>query len=248
MNYTLRLLNSGFIVDGRHTLPRHKGRQWSTRPPDKLKGMVLHQSLEDSGSARAIALYHVGANHISQDGLPGLSYTLFIERNGKVILANDVEAKTWSQGYLDPGGVDENALYIGACVGGNFSGPAYKGTQRPSQEQMDSVDKLWKLCRDLWGWSGTGLFGHFHFGKPACPGADLLEYIYSHRPYQFMSVMEKQMALSRLGYYGGRTDGVWGTRSKSALVAFQRVEGLKPDGVWGPLVTTTVLSKISRTG
>lgn len=246
MNYTLELLRSSFIEDGRQVLPRHRGRQWLARPPDKLKGLVLHQSLEESGSALAVAAYHVGANHIRAEGLPGLSYTLFVERDGKVILANDVEGKTWSQGYLDPERVDENALYMGVCVGGNFSGPAYKGTQRPTPAQMDSVDKLWGVCKGLWGWTGAGLFGHFHFGKPACPGGDLLEYVYSHRPAQFISVMDRQMALCRLGYHDGRTDGSWGPKSKAALVAFQRAEGLKPDGVWGPLTTAAVFSKISR--
>ncbi len=246
MNYTLELLRSSFIEDGRQTLPQHRGRKWTVRPPSRLKGMVLHQSLEEEGSARAVAAYHVGPNHISEAGLPGLSYTMFVERNGRVLLANDVEAKTWSQGYRDPEWVDENALYMGVCVGGNFSGPGYKGTQRPTREQMDSVDKLWKLCKSLWGWSDAGLFGHFHFGKPACPGGDLLEYVYGRRPLQFYSVMDKQVALTRLGHYKGKVDGFWGQESKAALVSFQRVAGLSPDGVWGPVTTEAVFSKLSR--
>lgn len=246
MNYTLELLRSSFIEDWRQVLPRHRGRKWTVRPPGKLKGLVLHQSLEEKGSALSVASYHVGSNHISEAGLPGLSYTLFIERDGRVVMANDVEAKTWSQGYHDPDWVDENALYMGVCVGGNFSGPGYKGTQRPTREQIDSVDKLWKICKSLWGWTDAGLFGHFHFGKSACPGGDLLEYIYSYRPAQFISVMDKQVAMSRLGCYNGRVDGAWGPESKAALVSFQRTAGMKPDGIWGPLTTAVVFSKLSR--
>ena len=246
MNYTDELLRSSFIEDWRQTLPRHRGRHWTVRPPSKLQGMVLHQSLEVTGSAYNTARYHVGPNHISSAGLPGLSYTLFIERDGRVILANDVEAKTWSQGYIDPEFVDENAIYMGVCVGGNFSGPGYSGTQRPTKEQMDSVDRLWRLCRGLWCWSGAGLYGHFHFGKPACPGGDLLEYVYSERPpgMGFSRVSEMQEALRKLGSYTGEIDGMWGPKSKSALVEFQREAGLRPDGVWGPQTTAAVTARL----
>jgi hypothetical protein len=151
------------------------------RPPARLKGMVIHQSLEETGSARMVAAYHVGPNHISPEGLPSLSYTFFIERDGRVILANHVEHKTWSQGYIDPDHVDENAAYMGVCVGGNFSGPGYQGTQSPTRQQEDAVDKLWKLCSDLWEWDKFSLFGHCHFGKMACPGHTLTEYVNSVR-------------------------------------------------------------------
>lgn len=243
MNYTEELLRSSFIEDCRQTLPRHRGKEWTVRPPSKLRGMVLHQSLEEVGSAYNVALYHVGPNHISASGLPSMSYTLFIDKDGRVILANNVEHKTWSQGYVDPDHVDENALYVGVCVGGNFSGPGYYGTEAPLMRQMDAVDRLWKLCRGLWDWDGNSLFGHYHFGKPACPGHQLLEYISSHRLARFSSILEKQAALMRLGL-GVQVDGVWGPQSKSALIEFQKTSGLLADGVWGPRTTAAVLAAL----
>jgi hypothetical protein len=245
MNYDEELLKSGLVEDGRQTLPRGT-RTWSSRNPENLKGMVLHQSLETKGSASSVAEYHSGPNHIRSDGLPGLSYTLFVERDGKVILANSIADKTWSQGYKDPDGVDENAMYMGVCVGGNFSGPGYLGTQVPTIEQLDAVSNLWNLCRGLWHWSGNGLLGHFHFGKPACPGDVLAKYIYSQRSNQFASVVDKQRALQILGYYKAKVDGDWGPVSKAALVAFQIDAGLDPDGVWGSLTSAAVFHRLRR--
>lgn len=245
MNYTEELLRYHLIEDHRQTLPRHRGRSWTTRPPNKLQGLVVHQSLEERGLARGIASYHVGPNHISTVGLPSLSYTLFIEKDGAVLLANDVEDRTWSQGYADPNWVDENALYLSVCVGGNFSGPGYRGSQVPTKAQVRSLSQLWGICSDLWEWADTQLFGHFHFGKPACPGTELLEFIYALRPYQFVSMVDRQVALQKLNHYDGEVDGVWGPKSKAALVSFQRKEGIPHDGAWGEATTEAIISRLS---
>jgi len=44
-----------------------------------------------------------------------------------------------------------------------------------------------------------------------------------------------QLALSRAGYDPGAIDGVFGRRTRAALLSFQRAFGLAPDGVAGPL-------------
>lgn len=244
MSFDHKLLSSGLVEDLRFFLPVHRRKSWKSRDPYALRGVVLHQSLEERGEAEGVAKYHVGPNHISKTGLPGMSYTLFIEKDGRVILANSIEDKTYSQGYLDPNWVDENAAYIGVCIGGNFSGPGYVGSQRPTYEQMESVRKLWDLCKDFWGWSGAGLFGHYHLGKPACPGNELMEYIESQRPISFATAIEKQRALLKLGHYREKLDNIWGPKSKAALVEFQRAMGLSPDGVWGPLTSEAMQGRL----
>lgn len=46
-------------------------------------------------------------------------------------------------------------------------------------------------------------------------------------------VKEVQRRLKRWGYYSGSVDGVFGVGTKSAVIAFQKKNGLTPDGVVG---------------
>lgn len=231
MDYNKRILEVRFINDGRGSLSDGK-KSWPSRDPEELKGVCFHQSLEQYGTASGNAKYHMGPNHISKDGLPGLSYTLFVEKDGNIILANDVESKTYSQGSRGLEG-DENAKYIGVCFGGNFSGPGYEGTQVPTTPQLQAAEVLWWHLASIWMWGPQCLFGHFDFGKPACPGHHLMDLIKSVRPPSFITVIEKQRFLMKMGFYRGDLDAVWGPASKAALVEFQRSAGIHHDGVWG---------------
>jgi len=237
MNYDDLILEAPFIV--LETLPVHDTKKWEKRNPAELKGAVVHQSLENYGSAAGNAKYHVGPNHISEDGLPGLSYTLFIEKNGRVILANPVDCKTWSQGYGGRPG-DENEEFLSICVGGNFSAPGYVGTQKPTQNQVDALVNVWDHLKMIWAWNDFDLYGHYHFGKPTCPGNELTELIENIRPVAYVTPHERQRALLKLGYYKGEVDGVWGPMSKAALVEFQKSAGIIADGVWGDKTTAAI--------
>lgn len=232
MDYNTKLLEADFVQDVRTKLPRHPSKQWSTRDADLLVGACYHQSLEEYGRVRGNARYHCGPNHISSNGLPGLSYTLFVEPDGVAYLANDVESRTYSQGYRNIAG-DENVLYIGVCFGGNFKGPGHDVGRAPTPRQIETAEHLWHHMADIWGWSADCLYGHCEFGKPACPGYDLMEVIDSIRPRRFASATERQRFLMKMGYYKAVVDGIWGPLSKAALVMFQRDAGLDPDGVWG---------------
>ena len=44
-----------------------------------------------------------------------------------------------------------------------------------------------------------------------------------------------QSVLKRLGYYTGTVDGIYGSKTKSAVIAFQRDCGLTQDGICGPV-------------
>lgn len=237
MSYDDLILEASFIV--LETLPVHPTKKWEKRDPTKLKGAVVHQSLENYGSAAGNAKYHVGPNHISETGLPGLSYTLFIEKSGRVILANSVDCKTYSQGYGGRPG-DENEEFLSICVGGNFSAPGYVGTQKPTQNQLDALANTWHHLKKIWPWTDENLFGHYHFGKPTCPGNDLTDFIESIRPVTFTTQIERQKALAKLGFYKGDVDGMWGPVSKAALVEFQKSVGLISDGVWGDKTSMAV--------
>ena len=46
-------------------------------------------------------------------------------------------------------------------------------------------------------------------------------------------VREIQTVLKEWGYYNGNVDGIFGTKTKSAVIAFQKKNGLVPDGIVG---------------
>jgi len=56
---------------------------------------------------------------------------------------------------------------------------------------------------------------------------------------------EAEQKLADLGYWAGRVDGRWDTASRNALIAFQKVEGLKRTGQLTP-ATFAVLMDASR--
>lgn len=245
MNHNDRILEADFVVDMRDELPRHDTKKWSQRDPSVIKGVVFHQSLDDYGTASGNAKYHAGPNHISSDGLPGLSYTLFCDRKlGKMVLANSVEDVPFSQGNRHIPG-DENEIYLSVCVGGNFSGPGYDPPGRmlltPTQRRL--VVDGWAHLRNVFGFRNNQLFGHYHFGKLACPGYELMEIIDDIRATHYNDEADvinfgsndgRQQALIELGYYHGKADGVWGPQCRYALTQFQKSAGLGADGVWGP--------------
>ncbi len=66
---------------------------------------------------------------------------------------------------------------------------------------------------------------------PAPSGSD---YIYLRRGYYGTPVEQLQRELKSQGYYSGSCDGYYGDGTENAVKAFQRVNGLKVDGVAGP--------------
>lgn len=49
-----------------------------------------------------------------------------------------------------------------------------------------------------------------------------------------MNIKQKQWQLYYLGYYTGNIDGIWGDRSQAATIHFQKDNGIKVDGIFGP--------------
>ena len=49
-----------------------------------------------------------------------------------------------------------------------------------------------------------------------------------------------QTALEGLCYYGGKVDGVFGSGTEAALIAFQKQAGIKADGRYGPATATAL--------
>jgi hypothetical protein len=55
-------------------------------------------------------------------------------------------------------------------------------------------------------------------------------------------VSNVQNRLIELGYLVGPADGVWGSRSRNALLAFKASNGLPADDKWDPIVNSRLLS------
>lgn len=204
-----------------------------------MEGVVYHQSL-GSTIAADIANYHIGPNHMSQDGLPGMAYWAFVGVDGLVGVVNDLGDRTWSQGDLNTPG-DENSKYLAVCFGGDFAGPGHPGGE-PTTEQIVVAARLWLDLRSIFSFQDHALYGHYDFGKAACPGSTLAEVIRALKEnvVRFTTPMQRQRVLASLGYDPGPVDGVWGIRSRLALTRFQHAKGVRVDGIWDEQVESLV--------
>lgn len=247
--------------DLRSTLPRHPTeRTWRQRSVADIKGLVWHQEL-GWGTVEQVAAYHTGpTSHLKPGGVESISYTWAIRRNGQIVLCNDLSDKTWSQGDRNRPG-DENAEFMSVMMEGLFTGPHVTGDKigEPTQEQLLAALLLWRVCAIAWGWDQDDLYGHYHFGKPACPGYTASAVIEAFRkcpvdsapippPLQFsLATTEgRQQALIDLGHLSGEADGIWGPMSKGALITFQQANGLVADGVWGKNTERAMVSKLTK--
>lgn len=228
------------------------GKKWKIRQTEKLKGLVLHQEL-GWGSIENVAKYHTGANsHLHEGGVESIAYSWAIRRDGQIVLCNDLDKSTWSQGFKGRTG-DENAEFMSVMFEGLFqgSGVTDPSAGQPNYMQMLAGLMLWHVCKDEWGWASNDLYGHFLFGKPACPGDTLQTMIEAIRvntekpDYDFSTVVGRQQSLKKLGYYTIAVDGEWGPGSKAALIRFQSESSLVADGIWGPATEAEIIRALN---
>ena len=227
------------------TLPWHPGRRWSVRDLTSINKIIIHQELGE-GDIEAVNRYHIRPNHISPQGCPHFCYHYGIEKSGQIIQANELAQITWHT----PG---QNTVGIGIMLVGNFNGPGHDlGTTGPNPEQMASLEWLVEYLNKAFAFSNQELYGHYHFGKPACPGFALQEWIETRRSrIEGVSGVDKvkktlpeiQKRLNALGYSCGEEDGIMGVKTLAAIRAFQTDEKIKADGVVGPQTWKHLLQK-----
>lgn len=223
MDYNEKILSSSLVKDARRTLRRHRIKRWRRRNPEEIRGVVYHQAL-GAKMAADTAAFHVGANFLSDEGLPSLAYTMFVEPDGKALLCNDVEDVTWSQGDRSRPG-DENVTYLAVCFGGHFSGPGHFYPGSPTPEQLSTAVDLWEHLRDVFNLDPAAIYGHFDFGKPACPGYTLEALVRRTReaaaPVVWRDLRQQQQILKDIGLYRGPVDGLWGPGTAGAIREFR---------------------------
>ena len=237
--------------DMRGVLTNPKGNPWKQRHAPSLKGLVWHQELA-GGDVESVARYHTGPDsHLKPKDWPAMrawpgaesiAYTFAIRRDGQICGMNETTAATWSQGYADRAG-DENAEFMSVMFEGFFKALSVTDPKagEPTAAQLTAGLVLWRICQAEWKWNDGCLYGHYHFGKPACPGATLQAIVEATRfnvppipHYDFSNVQDRQSALNRLLKLNPplKIDGWWASKSRAACKALEARYGLTQDGVW----------------
>ncbi len=225
-------------------LPWHPTRRWSARSLDKIKKIIVHQELGES-NVEGVNQYHIGPNHVSPRGCPHFCYHFGIEKDGSIVQANELSSITWhTKGY--------NTESVGIMLVGNFNGTGYAlGKEGPSQQQMDALQWLVDWLQKALNLSNQEVYGHYHFGKPACPGYVVSRWIENYRNdivnrgegilKPITDETDLQTRLKKLGYYIGNIDGIVGMQTKQAIFQFQKNNGLTVDGIVGPQTSKKIM-------
>ena len=219
------------------TLPWHPTRRWGVRQVTVINKIVVHQELGEA-DVEAVNNYHIKPNHISSKGCPHLCYHFAIRKNGEIIQANELSSITWHC-------KGQNTQAVGIMMVGNFDGPGYDmGTSEPNKEQIKALDFLIDYLLKSLKLDNQDIYGHYHYGKPACPGHKLQDYVEKRRANIAStddekvkvkkSVKEVQKRLNQLGFAAGVEDGIHGIKTLAAVRKFQTSQGLTADGVVGP--------------
>lgn len=215
----------------------HPTRRWASRQLSEIKKIIIHQELGE-GSLENVNKYHISPNHISSKGCPRICYHYGIRKNGEIVQLNELSSIVWHT-------KGQNKIAIGILLVGNFEGPGHNtGTREPSDEQIAALDFLCKYLLEVFGFSNQDLYGHYHFGKPACPGNIIQDWIENKRNSILLTdqhdanikktVTEIQKRLNKLGYAVGVADGIMGVKTMAAIRKFQSDTQLTVDGIVGP--------------
>lgn len=242
---------SGILIDRIATMPKGPGH-WDKRSLAHILGVCIHQNgSPNTTDPIKTAEYHTGPNHIAETGLPGICYDFAIpDTQDPPWLVSEIDDVTYAQGNPKLPGA-ENEHLISIIVMGGFDAPGYKGyTSGPTTNQTKKLIMLVEWLKRSFGFGDEGIFGHYHFGKAACPGYTLASWIELEREGSpdLDSVKDWQNALltwnsNCLPKYGA--DGDWGNESRRALIAFQKAKHLQVTGLQDPF---TELMLIRTTG
>ncbi len=110
-------------------------------------------------------------NHISLGGCPHICYHVYIPgrysnfADDEILICNDFTDSVWHAGI-------ENDRSIGIMLEGDLKGPGHPEGHEPLPTQLSRLDYTLKYFRQLKKYL---IFGHCHFGKPACPGYGAME-------------------------------------------------------------------------
>lgn len=222
----------------------HPTRRWTPRDISRINKIIIHQELGES-TIENVNHYHINPNHISSRGCPHFCYHYGISKEGEIIQANELSSVTWHT-------KGENAVGVGIMFVGNFAGLGHESaSDGPTPEQFASIEYLVPYLLTTLNLSKQDVFGHYEFGKPACPGYKAQEWIEKFRndlsdvpkaTTVKMTIKEIQERLNLLGYASGPVDGIMGIKTRGAIRRFQFNNQLVVDGIVGPQTWKKLLS------
>lgn len=222
----------------------HPTRRWGTRDISKISKIIIHQELGES-TIEDVNHYHINPNHISSQGCPHFCYHYGISKEGEIIQANELSSIVWQC-------KGQNSVGVGIMLVGNFIGPGHElASDGPTEKQFVALEWLVPYLMNSLNLGKQDVYGHYHFGKPACPGYKAQEWIenyrndLSHVPKAkkvTKSIKEIQNRLNKLGYPAGPVDGFMGVKTLGAIRRFQQNNQLVVDGIVGPQTWTKLLS------
>jgi N-acetyl-anhydromuramyl-L-alanine amidase AmpD len=228
-------------------LPWHAERVWMKRELTQIDKIIIHQELGES-SVENVNTYHISVgpkNHITPQGCPHICYHYGIRKNGEIVQANELSDITWHC-------KGQNQNSVGIMLQGNFSGPGYDmGSSEPTPEQIHSTEELVDSLLVSLNLKNTDVFGHYQFGKPACPGYVMQDWVEKKRNMLNLetsvkpvekSIKEIQERLNLLGYNAGKVDGLLGIKTQAAIRGFQADQHLIADGIVGPQTWSKLLN------
>lgn len=197
------------------TMPKHPTRRWEVRKD--ITRIIVHTTGSNNQDPHKTARYHIGPNHISKKGCPGLCYHDFITKAGVVLHCTEYKYSTWHCGLW-------NKSSVGVVM-------AFRGQtgEAPISEQYRALtEHLVALClylkvlpKNIRGHREVpGMFTILGNGskkfKKTCPGMgvdlDALRHDVTCR-------LQRRLAAEKL--YIGAIDGQFGKKSKAALKAFK---------------------------
>ena len=152
------------------------------------------------------------------------AWNLTRRRYGKGIYVGYAFRRIWEGGH---GTRSQHYAGVAFDVGQNTTSANRKAIHTAAEET-----RAWGYVEPL---SMTPTWVHFdrRYGTPACQGTTA-GYPTVRRGSRGCYVMILQDALSTLGYpTGTKIDGIFGSRTESALRAYQRQAGLSVDGICG---------------
>lgn len=166
-------VSCGILKDARALMPKGPGA-WKKRSLDRIVGVCLHQNgANNFDRPLDTAKYHTGPNHIDPNGMPSTVYNFMVpDLDEPAWLTNEIDDVTWAQGDEHTPG-SENEFLLSVLVMGNYDGPGHRGSRpAPSKGQMKALETLLAWLQHTFGFGDEGIFGHLHFGKPACLTGD----------------------------------------------------------------------------
>jgi N-acetylmuramoyl-L-alanine amidase len=159
--------------------PRYVGQKlWGHRFASDIYKIIVHQELGE-GDTLSVHNYHISKEcHLKLGkGAPRIAYHYTIEKDGTTYQVNDPTDITWHTG-------GENLHGLGIMLCGDFDGDGHVGKSKPTQAQLDALKWTLDFLTAAYKISKADVYGHCDFGKPACPGFAVMDFITKYRGQQ----------------------------------------------------------------